>query len=366
MSITVRAVVDAIEGSFPSAWAEGWDRVGLLAGDPDAAVTGVLVSLDPTLEAIDRARSGGCNVLATHHPAYLDPVPAPRAGAGPAGVLHAAGAAGIALIAAHTNLDRAPQGAASLPLALGYPAGEPLESSLQPVDLVVTYVVPASVDSVRIAAHAAGAGRIGQYSGCSFSSEGLGRFRPLENTTPEVGTPGEDVLTPEQRLELIAPSGAGAAVAEAIASTHPYEEPLILVLPGHIARGAARLGRKVELEEPSSLMQVAARVVEQLGCTPRVWGDPETPVQRLGFATGSGGSLIGEALSSGLDALIAGEVRYHDALNATAAGLAIIEAGHDVTEWPLVEVLADAIRSLPGLPAHLVHVDAPARGWWTP
>ena len=76
---------------------------------------------------------------------------------------------------------------------------------------------------------------------------------------------------------------------------------------------------------------------------------PTTPLARVATATGSAGSLVGDALATGAQALVAGEVRYHDALDAVESGLAIIELGHDVSEWPLVGLLADAVRAHPGL-----------------
>ena len=86
-------------------------------------------------------------------------------------------------------------------------------------------------------------------------------------------------------------------------------------------------------------------------------------MERIAVANGSAGSLIGDALRSA-DTLVAGEVRYHDALTASAKGLAIIEAGHDATEWPIVRVLADAVREVA---AGVVPVteETPACGWWT-
>ena len=115
MSATVGDIERALFDRFPAEWAESWDRVGLLAGDPTREVTTVLVSLDPTLACISRARDLGANVLVTHHPVALAPVDRLVAGSGPAGALFAAVDAGVALIAAHTNLDRASEGTMTLP-----------------------------------------------------------------------------------------------------------------------------------------------------------------------------------------------------------------------------------------------------------
>jgi putative NIF3 family GTP cyclohydrolase 1 type 2 len=96
----------------------------------------------------------------------------------------------------------------------------------------------------------------------------------------------------------------------------------------------------------------------------RAWGDAGRRVSRVAVAPGSGRSLIEDALREGCDAFVTGELRYHEALDAVARGLAVVEAGHDATEWPLVQVLADAARTTPGLPADAVVVGARSNVWW--
>ena len=166
----------------------------------------------------------------------------------------------------------------------------------------------------------------------------------------------------EERVEMITPRGGGRAVAAAGLGVHPYDEPVITVTPVSLARGVARLGRLCEAE-PLTLADLAERVGERLGVAPRVWGDARKTVARIAISNGSGSSLLGPALAEGADVMVTGEVRYHDALDAAASGLAIIEAGHDATEWPLVGVLADAVRHALGTD-HVVQAE-PRIGWWT-
>jgi len=365
-TLTVADIARAIDSAFPVQWAEEWDNCGLAVGDPTAEVTGVLVCLDPTRDAVTRAADSGCNVVVTHHPAFLDPADA----FGPDGIGALALSRGVALIAAHTNLDRAPDGAASLPLALGLEPGTPLERSLQPMALVTTYAPPEAAERVRAAMKGAGAGRVGLYDGCSYSSAGEGRFEPLAGAEPVLGDvqpagTGFATTAPEERIEMVCPPSRATQVARAASDAHPYEEPLVVVSEIRIARGAARMGRVCKLPDTVELSVFAALVGGRLGCTPRVWGDSELCVGVVATATGSGRSLISDAIAAGADVLVAGEVRYHDALAAVESGLAIIEAGHDVTEWPLVGVLASVIKNVAGIGSRVV-VDDPSRGWWTP
>ncbi|HEY5517215.1 MAG TPA: Nif3-like dinuclear metal center hexameric protein [Coriobacteriia bacterium] len=132
--IKVAALVAHLDAAIPFAWAAPWDRVGLLVGDGDAEVTRVLVSLDPTPEALDRAVAVGANVLVTHHPAFLDALDTVVAAPGAAGVAFEAARRGIALIACHTNLDRSPEGGDALPTVLGLEIVGPLEVAETPDD----------------------------------------------------------------------------------------------------------------------------------------------------------------------------------------------------------------------------------------
>jgi putative NIF3 family GTP cyclohydrolase 1 type 2 len=147
---------------------------------------------------------------------------------------------------------------------------------------------------------------------------------------------------------------------------HPYEEPLITVAEVEIGRSSARMGMLNRAPEGLTLGALATVAAGTFNITPRIWGDPETPLSRIATATGSASSLVGDVLASGAHALVAGEVRYHDALDALEMGLAIVELGHDVSEWPLVSLLEDAVRSVPGLEAHNVHTLPAQPGWWTP
>lgn len=360
-----RAVLDA----FPAERAEAWDRVGLLAGDPEASVTGVLLALDPTVEAVRAAARSGANVVVTHHPAFLQPpnrvVPAP-AGAG--GAVYEAVSRGVALINAHTNLDRDERAQRLIPEALGLVPVRPVETSLQPLALVTVYAPPSHGSRLAAAMEAAGAGRIGDYAGCSFTGTGVGSFTPGAGTNPCIGLPGEPSSADEIRLEMVCPRNRAGQVVAAAVAAHPYEEPLVTAVDVEVARNGSALGMlsvpaQGESLKVATLAALASRV---FGVAPRVWGPADTPVNSIATATGSAGSLIEAALEAGADALVAGEVRYHDALDASARGLSVIELGHDVSEWPLVGLLEEVVKAIAGIDPATVTVLPPHAGWWTP
>jgi putative NIF3 family GTP cyclohydrolase 1 type 2 len=366
-SITVSDVERAVARAFPPEWAEDWDRGGLLVGDPQREVTGVVLALDPTLEAIARARDLGANVVLTHHPAFLKTPNWLTPGRGSAGVVFAALDGGVALINAHTNLDRAPNAGELLPTALGLKPIKPIERSLMPMSLVTVFGPTTHASRITDAMAGAGAGRVGDYERASFTSApGAAAFTPDETASPFVGDPGVPSSATEVRIEMVAPRTKARAVVGAARGAHPYEEPLIVTADVAIARSSARMGMLSRPDEPLTLRELADLAASTFAITPRVWGDPGATIERIATATGSAGSLIGDVLACGAQALVAGEVRYHDALDAREAGLGIIELGHDVSEWPLVGLLGEALQSLPGLDPALVHTLPATPGWWTP
>lgn len=363
--VSVREIEVAIARRFPPERAESWDRVGLLAGDPSADVTGVTLALDATPEALAATAAAGHNVLVTHHPAFLDPPLSIVAGTGPGGLVHQAVNSGISIINAHTNLDRDPAAQRLLPELLGLTPAMPLESASMPMSMVTVYVPGDFAERVRADMAAAGAGRIGDYTECSFASGGTGRFSAPDEAQPFTGAAGRSSAVDELRVEMVCPrSRAGAVVAAAVAA-HPYEEPLVTTSEIGVARNAAALGMVCEAPEDTDLAALTQTAKRALDATPRVWGAPEAPAGVVATTTGSGGSLIPAALATGANTLICGEVRYHDALDARAAGLSIIELGHDVSEWPLVGLLAQTVAAVQGIAQNDVVQLPPQRGWWT-
>jgi hypothetical protein len=96
---------------------------------------------------------------------------------------------------------------------------------------LVVFVPREALDSVREALFEAGAGRIGEYTRCSWYTEGTGTFFGGEGTDPSVGQPGREQRLSELRLETVFPEERQAEVVEALRRAHPYEEPAFDVYP---------------------------------------------------------------------------------------------------------------------------------------
>ena len=344
MSARLSDVLDVLEDLYPASTAQDWDAVGLVCGDPSAPVRRVLLAVDPVEAVVDEVVRGGFDLLLTHHPLYLRGTTSVAATTPKGRVVHRLLAAGAALHVAHTNADVADPGVSdALADLFGLRDLRPLSPAAgQPLDKLVAYVPTEDADRLLDALSEAGAGAIGDYERCAWSTTGTGTFRPLPGADPAVGEVGRVEQVRETRLEVVLPRSRRAAVLRAMTSAHPYEEPAYDVLELATLPGSLGLGRVGELPEPLPLRELTARAAAVLPATAwgvRAAGDPDRVVRTLAVCGGSGDALLTTAARSAV-AYLTADLRHHPACEAPE-GLALVDAAHWATEWPW---LADAAR----------------------
>ncbi|MEO6811848.1 MAG: Nif3-like dinuclear metal center hexameric protein [Isosphaeraceae bacterium] len=340
---TVAALAAWMESFAPARLAEPWDNVGLLLGDPETQIDRIMTCLTVTPITVAEAIDDRAGVILSHHPILFRPVKTIRADTPEGGMLWRLAQAGVAVLSPHTAFDNTVGGINDgLARRFGLVGVGPLR---QPKAIasykVVVFTPEDDREWVMNAAFAAGAGRIGEYTGCSFSTRGLGTFVGGEGTHPTAGQAGRPETVEEYRLEFVCPGDRLAEVLTAVRGRHSYEEPaidLVPLRPEPVGPGIGRLGR---LDQAAPLRDFAARVAGALGAPGlQIVGDPDRPVQRVAVACGAGDDFLDDAAKLGADVLVTGEARFHRALEAEARGLALVLAGHHATERPGVEDLA--------------------------
>jgi dinuclear metal center YbgI/SA1388 family protein len=334
MATTVRDLVGAMEAIAPTRFAAEWDNVGLLVGDPSIPASRVMLAIDCTRAVVDEAARERCDAIVSYHPPIF--AAQKRFVAGSA-AYHAAHA-GIAVFSPHTALDVAEGGTNDvLADAIGMTGRAPLRplQALTQLDVeykLVTFVPAEHVDAVSEAVFAAGAGRIGKYTSCSFRAPGTGTFFGESGANPAVGKAGVLEHAPEVRLETVVPVGRADAVAEALRRAHPYEEPAFDWVRLAPAGRRCGLGRVGAVDGPT-VRALVDRAKRSLGVAHAlVAGDLDAPVTRAAVCAGSGGDLVPDAIAGGAQLLLTGEVRHHDALRAVDAGLAVACVRHSTSE----------------------------------
>jgi dinuclear metal center YbgI/SA1388 family protein len=352
-------VCHVLAATAPLDVAEEWDNVGLLIGDEAAPVGGLLLTIDLTEPVLAEATAAGADMVMAYHPPIFRPISRLTSSAAP--VALAAARAGVAVYSMHTALDAAVGGTNDvLAGALGVEALRPLVPAGGADDCKVVVFVPAAdVGGVSAAAFAAGAGRIGDYTECSFAAAGTGAFRGGAAAHPTVGRPGRAERTAELRLEVIAPRAKAAAVVEAIRAAHSYETPAIDVYRLEPLATGTGLGRIGELARPVTMKTFLARVKRAVG-VPRVQvaGPAVGRVRRVAVGAGSCGDLWADAARGRADVFVTGEMRHHDALAAARASLAVVCVGHSHSERLALRAVARRLRrELPGLKIRISRKD---------
>ncbi len=344
---TLADVVAAIEGLYPTRWAQDGDAIGLVVGDRANEIRRILFAVDPVQAVVDEAVSTGADLLVVHHPLLYRAVHTVGADSPKGRVIHDLIRHGIGLYVAHTNADTPRHGVSeSIASALGLLDIQPLSTEPEdPLDKIVTFVPTADTQRVVDALAAAGAGAVGDYDRCAFVSAGEGTFRPGADSNPTIGTPGEVQVVSEDRIEMVLLRARRQQVVAALRDVHPYEEPAFDVL--ELAswdgqRGHGRIGR---LPTPTTLREFADVVVDTLPETAvgaRVSGDLDRQVEIVALAGGAGDFLLDTARDRGADVYVTSDLRHHPASEAREHpdAPALVDVPHWAAEWmwlPVVE-----------------------------
>jgi len=316
-------------------------------GDLRKTVPAVLLSLDFSIEVLEEALEMGASFIFTHHPFLFHPLKTIDLQNPREKLIARALQEGITLYCAHTNLDVVPGGVNDvLAGLLGLTNLEILApTGREELEKLVTFVPEGFEERVREAVSSAGAGWIGNYSHCTYQLLGTGTFLPREGTSPFIGKEGTLEKVREFRLETVLPQNRRNEVIQALLAAHPYEEVAYDLYPLNIHGQIRGLGRIGELEEAVSLHEFAERCRELLHPDfLHVRGDLQSRIRKVAVLGGSGGDYFDRALHSGADVFLTGDVKFHQAQEAELNGLALIDAGHDATEWPIVSSMASFLR----------------------
>jgi dinuclear metal center YbgI/SA1388 family protein len=355
--LILQQIIDGLDQIAPPRLAEEWDNVGLLVGDPQQHVSRAILTIDYTPAVAHEAHQAKCELVIAYHPPIFAPL---KRIVGPS-LIHDALRNGLAIYSPHTALDVAEGGTNDmLADAIGLVERRPLRLT-QPKPSqykLVTFVPQKDVERVSHALFAAGAGWIGNYSSCSFRSEGTGTFFGQEGTHPAVGSAGKLEQAPELRLEMVVPIARADAAVAAIRQAHPYEEPafdLVQLAPAPFAAGQGRIGTMPVTPRPV----VIDRIKKELGLTNLLVAGPLTgTITKAAACAGSCGDILADALAAKAELYLTGEMRHHDALRAAEAGMTVVCTLHSNSERAVLKRLAARLATqVPGLKTRLSEAD---------
>ncbi|MCZ8511189.1 Nif3-like dinuclear metal center hexameric protein [Paenibacillus filicis] len=328
-----QAVIQLMEEFAPKSYAVENDRIGLQIGTLSKEIRKVLIALDVTDEVVEEAIREQADLIIAHHAVIFRPLPHIQTDT-PAGRLYEKLIKhDIAVYIAHTNLDVADGGINDMMAeAIGMTKTEPLdEVHTDKLKKLVVFAPQDHAENVRKALFEAGAGWIGDYSHCSFNIEGTGTFMPKEGTDPYIGQQGKLEAVKEIRIETIVPQSVERKAVQAMLRAHPYEEVAYDLYPLDLKTRTFGLGRAGKLPQPVTLKELCEQVKQAFDVPMlRIVGDPDRMLRKAAVLGGSGARYVRHAIFAGADVLITGDIDYHTAHDALAAGIALIDPGHNV------------------------------------
>ncbi|WP_242918979.1 Nif3-like dinuclear metal center hexameric protein [Pontibacter liquoris] len=356
---TIKEVIEKIEQLAPLPYQESYDNAGLQTGNPATDVSGVLVTLDCNEAVLEEALKKGCNLVVAHHPVIFKGIKQLTGGNYVERTIIQAIQNNIAIYAAHTNLDNVVQGVnTKIADKMGLQQQRILVNKPQTLMQLVTFVPVSSTEQVLQALHQAGAGNIGEYSNCSFQVQGTGRFLPSEQANPTIGKPGKAEEVAENRLEVIFPAHRQHAVMAALKKAHPYEEVAHYLYALENQNQEAGIGVLGELPKALSEEAFLAYLKSKMQLQGmRYTSVGARPIKKIAVCGGAGSFLIKDAIRQGADALVTGDVKYHEFFDADSK-IMVADIGHYESEVFTKEIFYDVIsKNFPNFAVYLSEVN---------
>jgi len=337
-------VINHLESIAPPSLQESYDNSGLIVGEKSSEVQRVLISLDCIEETVNEAIAQNCNLIVAHHPIVFSGLKRFNNANYVQRTVQLAIKNDIAIYAIHTNLDNVYHQGVNGKIAekIGLKNTRILAPKSGGLLKLVTYCPVAESKAILEAMFAAGAGHIGDYAECSFSTQGYGTFKPGDNANPSIGQVGRREMLEEAKVEVILREHQLGTVLSALRSTHSYEEVAYEVFPTLNADLQIGSGMVGELASDMNTADFLAHLKSCMDLTIVKHTSFDKPIKTVAVCGGSGQFLLRNAKSSGADVYVTSDFKYHEYFDAEK-DLMICDIGHYESEKFTIDLLYDIL-----------------------
>lgn len=330
-------LIHKLETFAPQSLAESGDPVGLHIGTLKKTIKRVMVTLDVRPEVVAEAIAEKIDLIIAHHPPIFRPaknliIDNPQNQMYADLLKH-----DIAVYAAHTNLDVATNGLNDwLGQAIGLEKTEIMHvTKMESYKKLAVFVPREQEEDVRTALTNAGAGKLGpNYENCSYTLDGIGRFTPINQAAPAIGTINQAEELAEAKIEVVFPQRLTENIERALFESHPYEEPAYDLYTIENFVDSYGLGRIGNLAEPISVEAFATKLktIFNIDGLRVVTNNKQQEIQRVAICGGSAEGYYSSAKNKGANVYITGDISYHIAHDMLANGITAIDPGHHIEE----------------------------------
>ena len=338
----IKDIIRYLEEIAPASLQESYDNAGLIVGDHETQVTGVVVCLDSVEDTVDEAISLGANLIVAHHPIVFKGLKRFNGKNYVERTIIKAIKNDIAIYAIHTNIDSVLGGVSGkIAEKLGVKNCEILSPKTNRLLKLETYVPVNQVELVKNAMFEAGAGNVDNYANCSFMTEGKGTFKAKKSATPYVGEIGKDHTEAEIKIEVIFNRDKKNRVLDALLSSHPYEEVAYNILSLENVNRNEGLGVVGELVDEMNVLEFLEIIKSKMKAgVVRYTQPPKSTIKRVAICGGSGSFLLSEAKKMDADLFLTSDFKYHEFFDAENQ-IVIADIGHYESEQYTSELIYD-------------------------
>jgi len=346
----IQDVINHLELLAPLSYAEDFDNVGLLVGDKTTKLTGVLVTLDTLETVVDEAMAKGCNLIVSFHPIIFKGLKTLTGKTYVERVVIKAITHNIAIYSMHTALDNAFNGVnAMICDRLKLQNKRILIPQNGTIKKLTTYAPKKEAEAIRNALFSVGAGSIGNYTNCSFNVDGLGTFKGNAASNPTIGKKGTLHTEAETKITVTYPKHLESKLLNTLFATHSYEEIAYEIHTIENKNQHIGMGMVGELATPLSEIDFLNHVKTNMKTAPiRHSQFLNKKIKKVAVLGGSGSFAIAAAKSTGADAFITADLKYHDFFSAEN-NILLADIGHyeseQFTKTLLVEYLTKKITN---------------------
>jgi dinuclear metal center YbgI/SA1388 family protein len=344
--MTIKEVIKYLEDWAPTAVAWQKDNVGLQVGNQSRRVKNILLVLELTPDVVKQAVKQNCNLIITHHPFIFHPIKKlDLERNADSKLIEILIKHDISLYSAHTNLDFTKHGVSFQLAKIIRLTQIDFLKNLNANQVKLSVFVPhANVEKVASAIFDSGGGIIGEYSNCSFQTNGEGTFKGSSLSNPAIGKKGKHEKVNEVKLEVLIDSWKMKNVLAAMINAHPYEEPAYDVYPlenANVNFGMGAIGNfNTELSTPAFLELIAKKLRTKNLRYSKARGKK---IRRVAVCGGSGSELVDEAINKNADALVTADIKYHT-FHYAMGKIMLVDAGHYETEIPIITELQKRLK----------------------
>ncbi len=344
MGTKVKEVISYLEQIAPPAYQESYDNATLITGDQEADVKGIVCSLDCTEDVVREAIELGANMIVAHHPIVFKGLKSLTGQNYVERTIILAIQNNIAIYAIHTNLDHMAHGVNKrISDRLGLVKTRILKPKKHLLSKLVFFVAEGNKEAVLTAVYNAGAGKIGEYSDCSFQIVGQGTYTPSENSNPSIGERGKAQTELEVRVEVLVANHLLQRVLQEMKKSHLYEEVAYyvqLLENENQEVGAGMIGELGEpMDEVAFLDHLKKRMDLKVVKHTALLGKK---IAKVAVCGGAGIFLLGDAKKAGADIFITADVKYHEFFDAESQ-LILCDIGHYESEIFTKQLLGELL-----------------------